>query len=142
MPLGWPTGNPWWPRGWPRTRPPRAAASPGRAAGAPAPPACPPGPLAPPAVASQERRPARAGEEAQILRVGLRGHGQLRLGGERAHLRLRQLAEREAQTGDRLRPQRAQHVGLILGGVGRGAQQAAGAAPRIVARGELARTEA
>ena len=53
-------------------------------------------PLARAAVARQERRAAGAGEEAEVLRVGLGGDRQPGLGGERPHLRLGQLAEREA----------------------------------------------
>ena len=46
------------------------------------------------------------------------------LRGDRAHLRLAQLAEREPQPRDRVGPQRGEHVRLVLGGVDRRAQQA------------------
>jgi hypothetical protein len=101
-----------------------------------------PRPLARAAVAREERRAARAGEEAEVLRVGLRGDGQLRLGGQRAHLRLGQLAEREAHPRDRLGSQPAQHVGLVLGRVGRRAQEAVRAAAGVVAGRELGGAEA
>ena len=59
--------------------------------------------LVEPAVAGQERGLAGAGQEAQVLRLGLGGDRQPGLGGERAHLRLGQLAEREAQPRERRR---------------------------------------
>ena len=51
------------------------------------------------AVAGEERGLAGAGEEAEVLGLALVGHGQPRRAGERADLRLGQLAEREAQPG-------------------------------------------
>ncbi len=76
-----------------------------------------------PGVAGEEGGTARAGEEAEILRVGLGGDRELRLRRQLAHLRLGQLAEREAHPRERVGRQRGEHVGLVLPGVDRGAQQ-------------------
>ena len=56
----------------------------------------------PPWRARNARAPG-AGQEAEVLRVGLAGDRQPGLGGERAHLGLGQLAEREAQARERAR---------------------------------------
>src|SRR5690606_2448973 len=48
-------------------------------------------------VAAQERARALAGEEAEVLSLALAGDGRVVAGGERAHLVLAQLGEREAQ---------------------------------------------
>ena len=88
-PRRWPTVKWWWPRWRPRRRP-RAIDDVARA-------------LAQPAVAGQEARAPGAGQEAQVLRVGLGRHGQRRLARERADLGLAQVAEREAQPGQRAR---------------------------------------
>jgi hypothetical protein len=52
-------------------------------------------------VPGEERRLARPGQEAEVLGVGLGGDREISRGGQRAHLRLGELAEREAQAGDR-----------------------------------------
>ena len=78
-------------------------------------------------MAGEERALAGAGEEAQVLRLALVGDGQPGLARELAHLRLVQLAEREAQPRERCGRQRGEHVALVLGRVGRGAQQPVGA---------------
>ena len=77
-----------------------------------------PRPLAHAAVAREERRLAGAGQEAEVLRLALIGDGQAGVAGERAHLRLGQLAEREAHPRDGGRRERGEHVRLVLGGVG------------------------
>ena len=100
------------------------------------------GPLGEIAVTSQERGLAGAGEEAQILRFGLRRHRQAGVGGQRADLRLGQLAEREPQARERGRGDRGQHVGLVLGRVGGSAQQPVGRRARVVAGGERRGAEA
>ena len=92
-------------------------------------------------VAGQERGLAGAGQEAQVLRLGLGGHGQPGLGGQRAHLRLGQLPEREAQPRERRGRDGREHVGLVLGLVGGGAQQPVVRHPRVVARGQIGRAE-
>ena len=92
--------------------------------------------LAQPAVAGQERRAPGTGQEAQVLRVGRGRHRQLVLGGDRAHLRLLEVAEREAQARERRARQPGEHVGLVLGRVGGQAQQALGRAARVVPGGQ------
>ena len=74
-------------------------------------------------MAGQEAGAVGAGQEAQVLRVDLARHRQPGLRGDRPHLGLGQLAEREPQPGQRRRRERGQHVGLILGGIGRDAQE-------------------
>ena len=64
------------------------------------------------------------------------------LGGDGAHLRLVDVAEREAQPRERGARQPGEHVGLILGGVGRQAQQAVGRLPRVVPGGQRRGAEA
>ena len=89
------------------------------------------------AVARQERAATDAGQEAQVLRVGLAGHRQPVGRGELADLRLRQLPEREAQPRERRRRQAGEHVALVLGRVGGDAQERlAGPRPE---RGSLTR---
>jgi hypothetical protein len=90
-----------------------------------------------PAVAGEEGRLAGAGEEAQVLRVGPPRDREAGLGGQLAHLRLGQLAEREPQPRERLRRDRRQHVRLVLRRVGRRPQQPVGGAARVVAGREL-----
>ena len=97
--------------------------------------------LAHAAVAGEERALAGAGEEAEVLRLALVGDGQPGRARDLAHLRLAQAAEREAHPRQRGRRERGEHVGLILGGVGGGAQQAVVADARVVAGGELLRAE-
>ena len=82
-----------------------------------------PGALRQAAVAGEEGALALAGEKAQVLALGLARHRQPRAGGELAHLGLGELGEREAKARERFRSQSREHVGLILGGVGGGAQQ-------------------
>ena len=67
--------------------------------------------------------PVGAGQEAQVLRVGLARDRQAGIGGDPSDLRLGQLAERKAHPRQRRRRKRREHVGLILGGVSRDAQQ-------------------
>ena len=99
------------------------------------------GALAHAAVAGEERRPPGAGEEAEVLRVGLLGDRQRGLAGDRAHLRLGELAEREPQPGERGGRERGERVRLVLRRVGRRAQQPVGRAARVVARGEVGGAE-
>ena len=68
--------------------------------------------------------------------------GSSRLGGQRAHLRLGQLAQREAHPGQRGRRERGQHVRLVLGRVGGGAEQAVVRPAGVVARGQVGGAEA
>ena len=57
-----------------------------------------------------------AGEEAEVLRLALVRHGQARRARERPHLRLGQVAEREAQPRAACAGrERGQHVALVLG---------------------------
>ena len=87
-------------------------------------------------MAAQEGALALAGEEAEVLALGLSRHRQPVAGGELAHLGLRSSA-----SGKRSRPssaggERREHVGLVLGGVGGGREQRALAVvddPRVVA---------
>ena len=72
----------------------------------------------------------------------LEATGRLGLGGQLAHPRLGQVAEREAQAGERRRRHGGEHVGLVLGRVGGGAQQAVGGRARVVAGGQRAGAEA
>ena len=90
-------------------------------------------------MAGEEAGLAGAGEEAEVLRVGARGDRQLGLGGDRPHLGLGQLGQREAHARDRRGRQRGEHVGLVLGRIGGGAQQAVVGHPRVVAGGERRR---
>ena len=74
-------------------------------------------------VAGEEAVAIGAGQEAQVLRVGLvRDHEPGRAGAG-PHLGLAQRPEREAQPRQRGRRDRAEHVRLVLGRVGGGAQQ-------------------
>ena len=98
--------------------------------------------LAQAAVAGEEALAPGAGQEAEVLRVGLARDRQVVLARERANLGLGQLAEREAQPLQRRAAQRGQHVGLVLGVVGGGAQQAVGRAARVVAGGQRGGAEA
>ena len=75
-------------------------------------------------MAGEERALAGAGEEAQVLRLALVGDRQPGRARELAHLGLAQLAEREAQPRERGGRERGEHVALVLGRVGGGAQQA------------------
>ena len=71
-----------------------------------------------PAVALQKVAMAGAGEEAEVLRVGLARDGEASFGCHLAHLVLVHRAEREAQALQRGRDERGEHVGLVLGDVG------------------------
>src|SRR3954451_24607617 len=77
-------------------------------------------------VAAQEVNLARAGEEAEVLALAPVGHGEPRVSREAAHARLLELAEREPQALQLLWAQASQHVALVLGRVGRAAQEGAG----------------
>jgi len=101
-----------------------------------------PRPCALAAVAGEERRAPGPGEEAQVLGVGGTRHGEPGLLGQRAHVRLVQLAQREAQPGDRRRLQRREHVALVLERVGGGADQPVGRDPRVVPGRQRLRAEA
>ena len=91
--------------------------------------------LAQPAVAGQERRPPSARQEAEILRVGLGGHGQPGLGGERAHLRLGQLTEGKPHASQRGGCEGGEHVGLVLGRIcGRAKKSVTGRAGIVTRR--------
>ena len=78
---------------------------------------------------ARKRRAPGAGEEAEVLRVGLGGDRQAVLGGERAHLAacVSSPSGKRSRASD-ARRQRGEHVGLVLGRVGGGAQQAVGGA--------------
>ena len=82
-PRRWPTVKPWWPRWRPSARPRRSTISPGR------------GRIPP--WRARNAAGSGAGEEAQVLGVGLAGDRQAGLGGQLAHARLVQIAEGEAQ---------------------------------------------
>ena len=75
---------------------------------------------------------------------GLLGDLEAVAGGDRAHLGLVQLGEREAHAVEQPRRQRGEHVALVLGLVGRGREQRAGAVvddARVVAGDELVGAE-
>src|SRR4051794_24574548 len=74
------------------------------------------------AVVAQELALALAREEAEVLALGLRGHGEAVLGGDLAHPALLEPGERKAQRAEQLRRQLREHVALVLGGV-RGRRQ-------------------
>ncbi len=90
----------------------------------------------PPWRARNASRPV-PGQEAEVLGIGLARDRQALALGDLAHLRLRQLAEREAHARDRRRREPGEHVGLVLGRVGGSAQQAVLADARVVAGREL-----
>ena len=90
-----------------------------------------------PRVAGQEARLARAGQEAEVLGLGAASHRQLGRRGQRAHLGLGQLGQREPHPRQRRRRQRGEHVGLVLRRVGGDAQQPVGRHPRVVPRGQI-----
>ena len=69
-------------------------------------------------MAAQEAALALAGEEAEVLALGLLGDREAVAGGDRPHLGLGQLGQREAEPAEQLRRQRRQHVALVLGLVG------------------------
>ena len=66
-------------------------------------------------MAAQEAALALAGEEAEVLALGLAGDGEAVAGGDLADLGLGQLGEREAEAAEQLRRQRGEHVALVLG---------------------------
>ena len=101
-----------------------------------------PAPVGEPGVPGQERRLASAGEEAQVLRLGLGGDGQPGVGGQLAHLRLGEIAEREAQPRQRRGSHRGEHVRLVLGRVGSRPEEPVVGDPRVVAGGERRRADA
>ena len=104
MPRRWPTVKLWWPRWRPsggrrgRRRRPR-----GR-----------------PRLPWRRRKPllALAGEEAEVLGLGLLRDREAVAGGDGADLVLGHLGEREAEPAEQLRRQRREHVALVLGRVG------------------------
>src|SRR5919106_563185 len=102
------------------------------------------GALIEPGVPAQELALSLTGEEAEVLALGPARHLELRAGGNLTHLRLGELAEREAKAGERGRAKAGEHVGLILGVVHRRREQGAGAVvgdPGVMAGGELRRAE-
>ena len=96
--------------------------------------------LAEPTMAGEEGFAAAAGQEAEVLGVGLAGDRQAVAARELANLPFAQLAEREAQPGERLGGDRRERVALVLVGVGGDAQQAVGDA-RVVPGDERRGTE-
>ncbi len=67
-----------------------------------------------------EKRPVAIGaDEADLLALDRLGGRQCGRPRPRPHLRLGQLAEREHQAGEHVGPEHAEHVALVLGGVGR-----------------------
>ena len=80
------------------------------------------------AVALQERAPAEARDEAQVLALALVRDRQTRLAGERAHGVLREAAEREREPVEIRRVEAREHVALVLAGVGGAHQRALGVA--------------
>ena len=100
--------------------------------------------LAEAAVAAQEPRLALAGEEAEVLALGLLGDGEAVAGGDLAHLGLAQLGQREAQPVQHRRRQRGEHVALVLVAVRGGGEQRTVAVlddPRVVAGDEVVGAE-
>ena len=83
--------------------------------------------LAQATVATQEVSLALAGEEAEVLALGLLCHGQSVMGGDLPHFGLGQLGQREAHATENCRRQRREHVALVLVLVGGGGKQRAGA---------------
>ena len=97
------------------------------------------------AVAAQEVGLALAGEEAEVLALGLAGDREGVAGGDLPHLRLGQLGQREADALEDRRRQRRQHVALVLLRVRRrGEQQPLAVVDEagIVAGDEMAGAEA
>jgi hypothetical protein len=85
-----------------------------------------------------------AGEEAEVLRVGLARDAQTGLGGELADLLLAHTSQREAQARERVGRERGEHITLVLGDVGGHPQQrviGVGIDARIVAGSERPRAE-
>ena len=74
-------------------------------------------------MALEERALADAGEKAEVLALGRRRDREPGGGGDLAHLRLGQVGEREAKPRERARRERREHVGLVLGGIGRSDEQ-------------------
>ena len=71
------------------------------------------------------------GDEADVLAVGLVGDGEAEFVRERAHLRLRQAAEREAQHRELLARRREEEIALVALGIG-GAVERPAALPVVV----------
>ena len=109
MPRRWPTVKLWWPRWRPSLRPARSTTAPSRSTRLP----------------WRRRKPllALAGEEAEVLGLGLLRDREAVPGGDRAHLVLGHLGEREAEPAEQVRRQRGEHVALVLGGVDAGREQ-------------------
>ena len=88
----------------------------------------------------QEGALALAGEEAEVLALALGGDREARRAAASSRTSgLVRSASGKRRRGKRLRPQRGQHVGLVLGGVGRRGEQRALAVvgdAGVVARGE------
>src|ERR1700746_1497091 len=96
-------------------------------------------------MAAQEALLALAGEEAEVLALGLLRNRETVAGGDLAHLRLVQLGERGTQTIEYRRRQRREHVALVLVAVGGSCEQAAAAVvddARVVAGDQGAGGEA
>ena len=87
---------------------------------------------------------ALAGQEAEVLALALGGDRQARLGGQLAHLGFVRSASGKRSRESDSRPQRGEHVGLVLGGVGRRGEQrpcAVVGEAGVVAGGERRRPE-
>ena len=94
----------------------------------------------------QEPGPRGSRKETQILRVGLARDRQPGRFGDPPDLGLREVPERESHPRKRRRRQRREHVRLILGRIGRDAQQwtrrvAPFRDPRVVTRGQVVGAE-
>ena len=77
------------------------------------------------AVAPQESGLALAGEEAEVLALGLAGDREFVAGCDLPHLGLGQLGQRETEPRQHRRRQAGEHVALVLGRVGAGGEQRA-----------------
>ena len=89
--------------------------------------------LVQPAVTREEASRDGAGEEAEVLGLGLVRDCEPGLLGDGADLVLRAIAEREAQPRERAASERGEHVRLVLRGIDGEPQQAVVGAPRVVA---------
>src|SRR4051794_19612005 len=82
-------------------------------------------------VTREERARVRAGQEAEVLALGLLRHGQLVAPRDRTRVVLAlELAERKPDAAERLRLQPGEHVGLVLAAIHRGTDERAVRVPR------------
>ncbi len=96
-------------------------------------------------MALEERPLALSREEAEVLALALRGDGQAGSLCQPPDLGLCELSQGKAEPRKRGRPQSGQHVGLVLGRIGRGLEQRARAVvgdAGVVTRGERRRPDA